>query len=83
MDHNAPYLPPTIFHNQFNLSSISLEARVTHVIPMQESWITRPQEKWKSVVMEKKKLFKIIGAWFAENWCTLNIVHACLKKLEC
>ena len=66
-----------------NLSSISLEARVIHVVPRQESWMTRPQEKWKSVVMDKKKLFKIIGARFAENWRTLNIVHACLKKLEC
>ena len=60
MDHNAPCLPPTIFHNQFNLSSISLEARVIHVIPMQESWITRPQEKWKSVVMEKKNYLKLL-----------------------
>ena len=67
-----------------NLSSISLEATVVHVVPRQESWITRPQEKWKSVVMEKK-LFKIIerGLYLAENWRTLNIVHACLKKLEC
>ena len=36
-----------------NLSSISLEARVIHVVPRKESWMTRPQEKWKSVDMEK------------------------------
>ena len=63
------------------LSSISLEARVIHVVPRQESWMTRPQEKWKSAVTEKK-LFKIIerGLYLAENWRTLNIVHACFKK---
>ena len=37
-----------------NLSPISLEARVIHVVPRQESWMTRAQEKWKSVVMEKQ-----------------------------
>ena len=60
-----------------NLSSISLEARVIHVIPRQESWMTRPQEKWKSVVIEKKNL-KLLerGLYLAENWRTLNIVHA-------
>ena len=33
----------------------------------------------------KKNFFKLLerGLYLAENWRTLNIVHACLKKLEC